>query len=77
MIAIIVKIWEGIGKIETFPIFLICSRDSGRISTISSAICRKNLGCSGNSEIADRLGFSREKIKDIGRIILQILKKQS
>ena len=40
-------------------------------------ICRKNLGCSGNSEIADRLGFSREKIKDIGRIILQILKKQS
>ena len=37
MIVIIVKMWEGTGKIETFPIFLISRRDRGRISTISSA----------------------------------------
>ena len=37
MIVVIVKMWEGTGKIETFPIFLIRRRDRGRISTISSA----------------------------------------
>ena len=47
MIAIIVKIWEGIGKIETFPIFLICRRDSGRISTISSAHLSEKSGMFG------------------------------